>query len=77
MTCDEELIRKMCSVRSSYSRGDWYRAFKFDADRENLFSEPDEEKHIKMRMRVAAGVRVEISFLPLFIHHLLSFLGGV
>ncbi|RVX68754.1 hypothetical protein B0A52_07640 [Exophiala mesophila] len=55
VTCDEELIRKMCSVRSSYSRGDWYRAFKFDADRENLFSEPDEEKHIKMRMRVAAG----------------------
>jgi hypothetical protein len=46
----------MNAVRSPYKRGDWYRAFKFDADRENLFSEPDEEKHVKMRMRVTAGV---------------------
>lgn len=47
----------MAAVRSTYSRADWYRAFKFDADRENLFSEIDEEKHVKMRMRVTAGVR--------------------
>jgi hypothetical protein len=51
----------MAAVRSSYSRADWYRAFKFDADRENLFSEVDEEKHIRMRSRVTAGV----CFLPL------------
>ena len=44
LTSDEDLIRKMAAVRSTYSRADWYRAFKFDADRENLFSEPDEEK---------------------------------
>ncbi|KAJ9614034.1 hypothetical protein H2200_002170 [Cladophialophora chaetospira] len=55
ITSDEDLIRKMCGVRSTYSRADWYRAFKFDADRENLFSEVDEEKHIKMRSRVTAG----------------------
>lgn len=58
VTTDEDLIRKMCAVRSTYSRGDWYRAFKFDADRENLFSEPDEDKHIRMRSRVTAGVRL-------------------
>ena len=46
----------MGAVRSTYSRADWYRAFKFDADRENMFSEVDEEKHIKMRSRVTAGV---------------------
>lgn len=33
-----------------------YKAFKFDADRDNLFSQMDEEKHQKMRQRVTAGV---------------------
>lgn len=56
VTSDEDLVRKMNAVRNTYSRGGWYRAFKFDADRENMFSELDEEKHMKMRMRVTAGV---------------------
>jgi hypothetical protein len=34
-----------------------YKAFKFDADRDNLLSQMDEDKHRKMRIRVTAGVR--------------------
>ncbi|EXJ75069.1 uncharacterized protein A1O5_01765 [Cladophialophora psammophila CBS 110553] len=55
LTCDVELIRRINAARSTYHRGDWYRAFKFDAERENLLSEPDEVKHVEMRKKVAAG----------------------
>lgn len=42
-------------VRSTYTRSDWYKAFRFDADRENLFSETNKERHSKMKQKVALG----------------------
>jgi hypothetical protein len=57
LTCDPDLIRKMNALRgSTYTRGKWYKAFKLDAQRENLFTELDEEKHAFMRTRVSPGV---------------------
>lgn len=57
VTDDEDLVRKMNAYRgSSYTKGNWYKAFKFDADRENLFSQTDEEKHLYLRNRVTVGV---------------------
>jgi hypothetical protein len=60
LTSDEELIKKMNAARSKYSRGIWYKAFKFGAERENLMSEPDEVKHIDMRKRVFPGVSLPV-----------------
>ena len=58
VTCDEDLFRKMNAYRgSTYTKGNWYKAFKFDADQENLFSQLDEEKHMNLRNRVTVGVR--------------------
>lgn len=45
----------MNSTRGSYTKADWYRAFRFDADFENLFSEVDNVKHTEMRKKVATG----------------------
>ncbi|KKY18914.1 putative cytochrome p450 [Phaeomoniella chlamydospora] len=41
----------MNAPRSSYRRGSWFKAFKLDADHENVISETDEEKHRKMRLK--------------------------
>lgn len=55
MTTDTDLIRRMNAPRSPYSKSTWYKAFRFDAKRENLFSETNEEKHNEMRKRVGIG----------------------
>lgn len=45
----------MNATRGSYTKADWYKAFRFDADFENLFSEVDNVKHAEMRKKVSAG----------------------
>ncbi|KAM5357110.1 hypothetical protein ACJZ2D_016610 [Fusarium nematophilum] len=45
----------MSAPRSTFVRTPFYTAFKFDADRENTFSETNEAKHTKMRRKVAPG----------------------
>jgi len=55
VTSDTDLVRKINAVRSPYRRSDWFKAFKFDADRENVFSETDMERHAKMRSKVTLG----------------------
>jgi hypothetical protein len=57
ITCDEELIRRLSAARSPYRRNEWFRAVRFDADKENILSEIDPEKHSYMRSKVATGVR--------------------
>lgn len=58
VTSDADLVRKMNASRgSTYTRGMWYKAFKLDAERENLLTELDEEKHMNMRNKVSPGVR--------------------
>lgn len=57
VTSDADLVRKMNASRgSTYTRGLWYKAFKLDAEQENLLTELDEEKHMNMRNKVSPGV---------------------
>ena len=57
VTNDEDLIRKMNAPRgSTYGRTKWYKAWKLDAARENLFTEIDEEKHAIIRQMLFPGV---------------------
>ncbi len=61
VTTDEDLIRKMNEPRgSTYTRTKWYKAWKLDAARENLFTEIDEEKHAAMRQRLFPGVSTDL-----------------
>lgn len=58
VTSDLELYRKANANRiNDYSRGPWYKAFKMDAERENLFTQLDDEKHSAMRLKLSPGVR--------------------
>lgn len=45
----------MNAVRSPYTRSDWNKAFRFDADRENVFSETDAKKHDQLRQKLSMG----------------------
>ncbi|KAJ4344255.1 hypothetical protein N0V95_006198 [Ascochyta clinopodiicola] len=55
ITSDPNVFRKVMGVRSAYTRGHFYKAFKFDPERDNLFSMRDETAHIKLRAKMAAG----------------------
>jgi len=51
----------MNAVRSEYTRSDWYVGFRFDPNRDNVFSQRNNEKHHIIRAKMAAGVKA--SFL--------------
>lgn len=55
VTADPELFRRMNAVRSSFTRGQWYRALKLHPERDNITSYIDEEKHDHIRNRMAPG----------------------
>ncbi|KAJ4335660.1 hypothetical protein N0V87_005918 [Didymella glomerata] len=55
VTSDTDVLRKIMSVRSAYSRGPWYDAWKLEAGKDNLFCMRDEVAHIKLRNRMTAG----------------------
>ncbi|KAJ4989638.1 benzoate 4-monooxygenase cytochrome p450 [Stagonosporopsis vannaccii] len=55
VTSDPEVLRKIMSVRSAYSRGPWYDAWKLEAGKHNLFSMRDETAHTKLRKQMTAG----------------------
>lgn len=55
VTADTELVRKINAVRSPYYRSDWYKAFRFDADRENAFSETDKDRHTALKSKLSPG----------------------
>ncbi|KAF2998659.1 hypothetical protein E8E13_008015 [Curvularia kusanoi] len=54
-TNDPEVLRKIMAIRSTYTRGDFYKAMRFDPDRDNLLSQRDEVAHTQMRAKMAAG----------------------
>ncbi|KAH8898627.1 cytochrome P450 [Thozetella sp. PMI_491] len=54
-TDDPELLRRMMSIRSDYSRGPWYNALRFEPGKDNLFSMRDDDAHMKLRNKMAAG----------------------
>lgn len=68
LTSDPELWMHMSSVRSSYSRAPWFvRATRFQAGKDHVFSQTDEQKHKIRRQQMAPGVRPpHPSPLPLF-----------
>lgn len=45
----------MNSTKTPYLKSNWYKAFRFDADRENIFSEIDKRKHDELRKKVGLG----------------------
>lgn len=45
----------MNSARTPFLKSNWYKAFRFDASRENLFSEIDKDKHDELRKKVGLG----------------------
>jgi hypothetical protein len=64
ITSSPELLTRMSSVRSPYSRAAWYnRTARIEPGRDHIFSEVDEEKHTKRRQQMAAGVSL-LSTLP-------------
>ena len=68
VTDDADLYRKMNAMKgSSYTRGAWYAAFKMDAERENLFTERNEERHARVRQQLAPGVSPAVLHLAAFI----------
>jgi len=71
VTSDPDVLRKIMSVRSAYTRGpckspppmsfvslnqEGYDAWKLEAGKANLFCMRDEAAHIKLRNRMTAGV---------------------
>ncbi|KAH6629304.1 cytochrome P450 [Boeremia exigua] len=55
VTNDPEVMRRMMGVRSNYTRGNFYKAAKFDPARDNLLSMRDELAHSQLRAKMAAG----------------------
>jgi hypothetical protein len=56
LTSDPELLQRMSSARSGYTRADWYSGQKLEVDQDNLFSTLDEKIHTKRRAQMAPGV---------------------
>ncbi|KAJ8116012.1 hypothetical protein OPT61_g2463 [Boeremia exigua] len=54
VTSDPEVWRNIMSVRSAYSRGRWYDAWKIEG-KHNLFSMRDEAAHTRLRNKMTAG----------------------
>ncbi|KAM5344057.1 hypothetical protein ACJ41O_012594 [Fusarium nematophilum] len=54
-TDDPEMLRRMMAIRSAYSRGPWYNALRFEPGKDNLFSMRDDDAHMKLRNKMAAG----------------------
>lgn len=57
VTSSPELLAHMSAVRSRYTRTKWYnRAARHRPGKDHVFSELDEEKHMRRRQQMAAGV---------------------
>ncbi|KAJ3528911.1 hypothetical protein NM208_g9996 [Fusarium decemcellulare] len=54
-TDDPKLLKRMMAIRSPYSRGPWYNALRFEPGKDNLFSMRDDDAHMKLRIKMAAG----------------------
>ena len=54
-TSDPELVRRMNAPRSSYRRSSWFESFRFTPGTDNILSERQEEKHERLRRKMAAG----------------------
>ena len=57
VTSSPDFIMRMSSVRSLYSKADWYAGSRIPPGQDNIFSQQDEEKHARRRAQMADGVR--------------------
>ncbi|KAL5334118.1 cytochrome P450 [Aspergillus crustosus] len=55
VTDDPKIIRKMSTVRSPYTRSDWYNATSFSHKLNHVFCERDEQRHIDLRNKLVPG----------------------
>ncbi|KAG0645674.1 Cytochrome P450 monooxygenase lolP1 [Hyphodiscus hymeniophilus] len=55
VTSDPRLLRRILSVRSSYSRAPYYQGFRLDPSRDNILSQIDDAKHGILRSKMVAG----------------------
>ena len=55
ITTNADLIRRMSSVRSPFTRGEWYSCLKLHPDHENVVSLVDERQHSELRSRMSPG----------------------
>ena len=61
LTSSPELLAHMSAVRTPYTRAAWYyRATRVEPGKDHIFSQVDEEKHMKRRQQMAAGVSVSL-----------------
>jgi hypothetical protein len=56
VTNDADVLRRLWGVRSSYRKGPFYEAVRFDPTKDNLISMRDDEAHNTLRAKMAAGV---------------------
>lgn len=54
LTNDPDLIRKMNAARTTYVRGEFYSALRFDPDKDNMTT-VSPAKHLELRAKMAAG----------------------
>lgn len=52
---DGEFIRKMNTVRSAYSKSEWYSALKLDGHYENVLRSTDHAEHVALRNKLVNG----------------------
>lgn len=55
VTSDPELIRKMGSTKSTYSKAGWYEGNRFNPYHHTMFTTLDTQKHDEMKARVTPG----------------------
>ena len=56
LTSDPDLLQRMSSARSNYTKAGWYSGQKLEVDHDNLFSTLDEKIHMRRRAQMAPGV---------------------
>jgi hypothetical protein len=56
LPCDPEVVIRMNSARSRYTKSKCYAGQKVEVDHNNLFSTLDETLHAKKRAQMAIGV---------------------
>lgn len=57
MTSDVKTVQRIDGVRSQYSKGGWYRPFRFVKGQDHSFSTVHEPSHTAFRNKVAPGYR--------------------
>ncbi|KAI1849485.1 hypothetical protein JX266_004980 [Neoarthrinium moseri] len=57
ITSDVKTVQRISGVKSPYSKGGWYRPFRFIKERDHSFSTVHEPSHTAFRSKIAAGFR--------------------